>query len=164
MTRLIDNIGPDTVEPVAFDVDGVRPQAPASQVFPIDRVADGSVSSIPGVELATWMMKGRRLREQIFDAAMFLDPIWDILLCLYVEAAQQHKVKITSLPALTGLKETTAGRRARQLVRDGWLERKRDPRDRRRFYLSLSVKSYEFLRRYFEQLIAKGDFPWMQHG
>lgn len=119
---------------------------------------------MPGLELASWCVDARRLRDAIFGTQMFSDPAWDILLCLYVLAAHGDKVKITSLAPMTGLATTTAGRWARKLVARGLLEREQDGSDRRRSYISLSHEGYVLVRRYFEELIQKRNFPQFPQG
>jgi len=50
-----------------------------------------------GLRIASWWLKARRLREEMFGSELFADPAWDIVLDLYTAEARGERVQVTSL-------------------------------------------------------------------
>lgn len=80
----------------------------------------------------------RRLREQFFDADLFGDPAWDMLLDLLAARLEHRKVSVSSLCIAAAVPATTALRWIQRMTTDGWLERHADPHDARRVHIALS--------------------------
>lgn len=114
---------------------------------------------LPGVDLASWWLMARALREQMIGAAAACDPPWYILLDLYRARGAGRKVQITSLSPMIGAPHSTAGRWARQLIAQGLLAKSGDPDDRRRAYVELSPSTLCAMRAYFEELATRGGAP-----
>jgi DNA-binding MarR family transcriptional regulator len=95
------------------------------------------------------LLKLRRNRASFFDADLFADPAWDMLLELYAAELGQRRITITSLCGAAAVPGTTALRwignlEARQLIR-----REKDHLDGRRFYVSLTGEGLEAIENYF---------------
>ena len=95
------------------------------------------------------IIRMRRRRNQFFDEGLFADPAWDILLELYLAALSQHRVTITSLCAAAAVPPTTALRWITNLEANGLIQRRADPLDGRRVFMSLTRDGLEKLGHYF---------------
>ena len=98
------------------------------------------------------IIKARQTRNDFFDADLFADPAWDILLDLSAARAENRDVSVTSLCIAAGVPATTALRWIGQMVDAGLLERIADPNDRRRAYIALSDKTTDAMARYFDDV------------
>lgn len=94
----------------------------------------------------------RRRREALFDSTLFADPAWDMLLELYAIRLEQRKISVSSLCYAAYVPLTTALRWVAKLESDGLAVRRQDPSDARRFWIDLSDRGAEAMRRYFETL------------
>ena len=83
-------------------------------------------------------LRRRRRREQKFKLNYFGDPAWDILLEL--ERAQRlgHQLAVTDIGVEPQIPLTTVLRYLARLDADGLIDRRTDPRDRRRIFVSLT--------------------------
>jgi DNA-binding MarR family transcriptional regulator len=85
---------------------------------------------------------------------LFADPAWDMLLELYVAQLSQRRMTVSRLSEASGVPPTTALRWIETLVRHGLAERRNDPLDGRRVYISLSVKGCSAIQDYLDSLPA----------
>ena len=95
-------------------------------------------------------IRKRQLRARFFDAGLFADPAWDILLDLTAARAEGRRVSVTSLCIASGVPPTTALRWIAQMTEQGLLVREEDLVDRRRAYVALSDSAVEAMAHYFE--------------
>lgn len=100
------------------------------------------------------LIKLRRNRDRFFDAELFADPAWDILLELYAAALGQLRVPVTSLCSGAAVPATTALRWIGQLEERGLITRRPDPTDGRRCFLMLSSDGFEAMNGYFRTVPA----------
>lgn len=98
------------------------------------------------------MLKARRLRDCYFDAELFADRAWDILLELLHAEICQKRVTVSSLCIAASIPSTTALRWIAAMTDQGLLRRKPDPLDRRRMFVELTAKASDAMRRYFAHL------------
>lgn len=98
------------------------------------------------------VIKARRNRATHFDAEMFSDPAWDILLELYAAELQQAEMSVSAIGVMAGVPATTALRWLSMLTAGGLIRRREDPLDRRRVYVTLSPEGGARMRRYFDAL------------
>ncbi len=94
------------------------------------------------------VLKLRRSRDRFFEAELFADPAWDILLELYAAALGQRRISVSSLCVGAAVPATTALRWIKALEDKGIIRRAADPMDGRRVFVSLSN----------EAIIAVGNF------
>ena len=80
----------------------------------------------------------RATRNRLFDAELFADPAWDILLELFESELKQQRTSVTSCCYAARIPTTTGLRYISALCRDGIVLREPDPLDARRMFLSLS--------------------------
>ena len=95
------------------------------------------------------MIRLRRLRDQYFEAGLFEDPAWDMLLDLYAAELEGSRVSVSSLCIAAAVAPTTALRWITKLTEARLFERQPDPHDRRRAFIALSPHAREAMRTYF---------------
>jgi len=145
------------------------PQAPAdataSAPTPLKASAGGPVVSpdearatrvarppLPEPRLVRRIIRHRQLRARHFDAQLFADPAWDMLLDLTAARAEHRRVSVTSLCIASGVPPTTALRWIGQMVEQGLFARVGDQTDRRRAFIELSERCADAMARYFAEL------------
>lgn len=107
---------------------------------------------LPDPSTVRQIIANRQARSRFFDAELFADPAWDMLLDLTAAHAEHQRVCVTSLCIAAGVPATTALRWIKQLVETGVFERVADPVDKRRAFIALSDRSLEAMARYFAEV------------
>ncbi len=124
----------------------------AGLMFTAPAPAPSSTPALPDPRLVRRMIANRQARARFFDAALFGDPAWDMLLDLTAAHGEGEQVSVTSLCIAAGVPATTALRWITQLVETGVFVRVADALDRRRAFIALSPDSVQAMARYFAQL------------
>jgi DNA-binding MarR family transcriptional regulator len=104
------------------------------------------------LEMALGLLKDRRDRHKFFSATLFGEPVWDILLDLYVRGASNQPTSVTSACIASGVPATTALRYIRLLERQGLVARRADAADARRNFLELSPRGLALLDNYLDEI------------
>ncbi len=86
---------------------------------------------------------GRRERERLFGGALFADPVWDILLYLFIAAGEGRHVSVSEVCSAASVPATTALRNIAHMTDRKLLIRCANPEDRRSSYLKLSAVALE---------------------
>jgi hypothetical protein len=107
---------------------------------------------LPDPRLVRRVIRHRQLRSRYFDAQLFADPAWDMLLDLCAARAEHRRVSVTSLCIASAVPPTTALRWIGQMVEQGVFVRVGDDADRRRAFIGLSDRSSDAMARYFAEL------------
>jgi hypothetical protein len=94
------------------------------------------------------VIRARRLRDRFFDAGLFEDPAWDMLLDLLAAQLERGQVSVSSLCIAAAVPPTTALRWITKLTDAGLFEREADPFDKRRAFLKLSTKAAHAMQQY----------------
>ncbi len=115
---------------------------------PIGRLS-AAKGSLPDPRRVRRMIAERQSRAKFFDAELFADPAWDMLLDLTAAHAENQQVCVTSLCIAAGVPATTALRWVKQLVSQGVFERVADAADKRRAFIALSDSSLQAMTGYF---------------
>jgi DNA-binding MarR family transcriptional regulator len=84
------------------------------------------------------VLRSRALRTQYFNASLFADPAWDLLLELLQAHLEQRPLAASALFHAGGLPQSTNHRGPAKLEADGLIERTADPLDARRSWVNLS--------------------------
>lgn len=103
--------------------------------------------------------RARRRRDKFFDRDLFADPVWDMLLDLFVHQVRGVRVSVTSLTLAACVPSTTGLRCVRTLVERGLAMRVRAPDDARLVLLELTVKGFQLMRQYVIDGLARLDLP-----
>tara|TARA_B110001454_G_scaffold213707_1_gene232326 strand:- start:1206 stop:1706 length:501 start_codon:yes stop_codon:yes gene_type:complete len=94
-----------------------------------------------------WLL--RRNREAMFSASghslSFGEPIWDMLLDLYISETIGRKISISSLCLAAHVPQTTALRYLGEMLDARLVLRVDDPKDLRRSFVELSDDAFELL-------------------
>lgn len=128
----------------------------------VDKAVSVPASQLPGQPVTERdvrsLLKIRRKRDQFFDGEMFADPAWDILLELYAAELGQQRISVGQLCVGAAVPGTTALRWISMLENKDLIERKADPMDGRRVYLSLSAAGLQAMTSYFKSIPGEARF------
>ncbi len=102
------------------------------------------------------LVRLRRARDQFFQADLFADPAWDMLLDLYAARLERGRVSVSSLCIAAAVPATTALRWIKSLTATGLLERREDPLDGRRIFVALSDDAARAMDAYFAHILDDG--------
>jgi len=116
-----------------------------------------SPADLPDPRVVRRILRQRQQRARFFEAELFADPAWDMLLDLTAARAEHKRVSVTSLCIAAGVPPTTALRWISQMTRAGLFERVEDTLDRRRAFIGLTARAAEGMARYFAAIgVAAG--------
>jgi hypothetical protein len=153
MARKLDRLGGDE------DGDGAGAFAFNAPRRTFRGPEDGSVAlvrnarpSLPDARLVRRIIAQRQARAKFFDASLFADPAWDILLDLTAARVEHTRVSVTSLCIAAAVPPTTALRWIAQMTEAGLLERVEDEADKRRAFIQLTDKAADAMAAYFASL------------
>jgi DNA-binding MarR family transcriptional regulator len=118
-----------TIDELCHNLERVNP--PAINCF-VDAPTEREVRKV---------IRARRARERFFDASLFGEPAWDILLELFASGLSNQRVPVTRLCNAASVPASTALRWITNLEDCGMIKRHDDPLDRRRSFLSLSLEA-----------------------
>ncbi len=109
------------------------------------------------------LIRARRMRENYFDAELFADPAWDMLLDLAAAKAEADppRVAVSSLCIAAAVPPTTALRWIRTLTDAGLFVRVADPADGRRVFIELGEAAAAGMRAYLSALHRLANAPGM---
>lgn len=97
----------------------------------------------------------RRLRQTTFGAIHSADPVWAMLLELYIQTREGRPVSISSLSLSAGVPATTALRCINSMVSSGLLARRGDPRDGRRVFVVFGEGAEESIDSFLARSMAE---------
>ena len=112
-------------------------------------VGEGSASPQLTPDHLRRIIKARALRSRMFDASLFSDPAWDMLLDLMLAHLSGKKVYVTSLCIAAGVPIATAFRRIEDLASKGLVTKTRDSKDTRRVFVELTDAGIQKMAGYF---------------
>ncbi|MBW0006912.1 MAG: hypothetical protein JO335_04270 [Sphingomonas sp.] len=95
-------------------------------------------------------IEDRRRRAQFFSEDIFGEPAWDILLELYYAELMQVRMTLARLYRRTGVAQTTAIRWLKLFERRGIVDRRDDPLDSRRIFITLTPSVSDAMTRFFQ--------------
>jgi DNA-binding MarR family transcriptional regulator len=107
---------------------------------------DASDSVLVGY--ARLLARGRKNRHHFFPEYTFGEPVWDILLDLYIARCTGKLISVSSACIAAGVPPTTGLRYVTMMTHEGLIERSADPVDSRKFYVSISDRMHVAMRQY----------------
>lgn len=159
----IERLNPDgpqvkEVRPGAFRF-GENPAGGLAEARLIDGVGDlptarrrAARAPLPDARLVRKIIRQRQQRGRYFDAGLFADPAWDMLLDLTAARVEHKRVSVTSLCIASAVPPTTALRWIGQMIDAGLFVRVCDDSDRRRAFIELTEKAVDAMARYFAEV------------
>jgi len=113
--------------------------------------APGTGNANEGARLASIAQAeyaSRRRRDRLFNADLFAEPAWDMLLDLFVQRHRERPVSIHSLCIAAAVPTTTAFRWIGKLEARGLIFRRPCSHDNRVIHVTLSESGLEMMERY----------------
>ncbi len=101
------------------------------------------------------VLAGRRRRTAYLGGLRFYDPIWDMVLELYVATCERRHIAVSRLCKLSGGSTTTALRHIEQLEALGYIVRQSDPDDGRRLIVITLPPLLNALEQWLDLQIAE---------
>lgn len=99
-------------------------------------------------DFAAHCIRERERRKRYFNADLFGEPIWDILLDLFISTAFGKPTTVKSSTIASGVPQTTALRYLNLLEERGIVERSASPNDGRAVILRLTYPAMAAMREY----------------
>lgn len=130
---------------------GMQATRVADALARLEGVEPGAPMPVIDAAKARAMIRARRARDRFFRPDIFGEPAWDMLLDLAAAAAEGRDVAVSSLCIAAAVPTTTALRWIRSLSDAGMFERRDDPNDARRAFVTLSAETMAAMARYLEQ-------------
>jgi hypothetical protein len=123
--------------------------APRSLGFSDDKLAT----------IATSIYRTRQQRARYFDAALFGEPAWDMLLDLFIARVRGARVSTTSLCLAAKVPQATGLRWVGELVKAGLARRYRAPDDARLKLVEISNEGFRLMRRCVGDGVTRFEMP-----
>ncbi|WP_293882136.1 hypothetical protein [Sphingomonas sp.] len=101
------------------------------------------------------LVADRRHREKHFAPALFADPVWDILLDLFLAETESRPISVSSATVAANIPPTTGLRCIAMLTAKGMILRIPVPLDKRKIYLQLSSETSISIKAYLDDLAAR---------
>lgn len=134
--------------------DAPQPNAVSDRTFGY-AVEPGAAPAIAPADIRQ-IVRARRLRDRHLGEGLFEDPAWDMILDLFAAHLERAQVSVSSLCIAAAVAPTTALRWIARLTEAGLFERRPDPFDRRRAFMSLSGTGLAAMHRYVTTVRALG--------
>jgi hypothetical protein len=96
------------------------------------------------------MIRERARRHNYFDAGLFADPAWDMMLDLFVAEAEGRETPVMNLCLSSQVPETTTLRWVKTLEHAGVFIRQKDNHDQRRVLVRLSPGAAKAMAAYLD--------------
>jgi hypothetical protein len=148
------NISSDKLQRLSDDVNriaGALARLTTNATAPLPRSAVAADPIEISADAVRKVIRARRHRGRFFNAELFADPCWDMMLDLLEAEIAQRRVAVSSLCVGAAVPATTALRWLKSLVDQGLFVRRPDPCDGRRVFVELSPATSRGLREYFAQ-------------
>ncbi len=127
----------------------------ASALARLDGAATANVVPVSSAMVRA-LIRARQARDRFFPAELFGEPAWDMLLDLYVARLEDRDVSVSSLCIAARVPTTTALRWIRTLCDAALFERRNDPADARRAFVSLAPGAATMMSTYLGQFGQPG--------
>jgi hypothetical protein len=103
--------------------------------------------------IARKMVRERKLRNSFFPSDFFCEPVWDILLDLYIAYSLGKKISVSSTCLAAGVPQTTALRYLKMMTDGGFVVRTLPRKDARLVYVKLSDNMNSAMRNYLMRVM-----------
>lgn len=103
--------------------------------------------------IARTLYDERRRRDQFFNASLFAEPAWDMLLDLRIQSTSARPPSVSSTCIGAAAPASTAHRHLLALEEEGLVERATDPSDARRKFTKLSAEGVQRVDAYLADVV-----------
>jgi CheY-like chemotaxis protein/DNA-binding MarR family transcriptional regulator len=140
-----------------------KPVEVADLVLTLERVASPPPTLVNQTPAASAFRKRREIRRMFsnreemdasFGSGLFGDHLWEILVEILASELTDEPISVTGAAAASGAAHATAMRGVEALEREGLIERRPDVKDRRRVWLSLTLKARRGFRDFLRMRAA----------
>jgi PAS domain S-box-containing protein len=107
---------------VSMTTDGHGTPMVAAIIEPVDADSEDRASPAMLLDIARFLVTGRRDRWTVGDRALFADPGWDVVLAAYIAEAEGRAIDLVTLARMLDHTPTTIGRWIKALLQHGLLE------------------------------------------
>lgn len=153
LARLADQLGQMSSSEGDPAADMVADRA---MTYQAESSADRGAVIMPDAARIRQLIQMRRLRDRFFDAALFADPAWDMLLDLAASRLEERSVSVSSLCIAAAVPPTTALRWIRMMTEQQLLVRRADPADARRMFIDLADSAFDRVCGWFALVDQRG--------
>lgn len=153
LARLADQLGQISAGGDADDGDALADRSIAYQA---EKTGDIGAVTPPDPRRIRNLIQLRRLRDRFFDAGLFADPAWDMLLDLAASRLEGRSVSVSSLCIAAAVPPTTALRWIRMMTDQNLLVRRADAADARRMFVDLADHAFDQLCGWFALVEERG--------
>lgn len=101
-------------------------------------------------------VRRRTDRRLVLGPDLLAEPVWDMLLDLYLSEETRRHIAVSSLCTASGVPTTTALRYIRIMEQEGLLLRERDRADARRSFVRLSMAAREKVELLLRRAVDRG--------
>ena len=115
-------------------------------------MAERIVATHPLLETAKHLYQQRRLRARYFSGSLFAEPMWDMLLDLFIADCERRRITVKSVCIGANVPTTTALRNLRWLHEQDLVERLSHPSDDRSTHVRLSAKAITAMEGYLTEI------------
>ena len=102
--------------------------------------------------LARKMYRARRLRDKFLPAELLGEPLWDMLLDLYIARLEGRDISVTSLCSASAVPGTTALRWISVMESHGLAERSEAVHDKRVHFVKITLEGARVMQRYLRRV------------
>lgn len=110
------------------------------------------VAPHPLLDTAKQLYQQRRRRARYFPGSLFAEPMWDMLLDLFIADCERRKITVKSVCIAADVPTTTALRNLRWLHEQDLVERLSHPRDDRSTHVRLTAKAIAAMESYLADI------------
>ena len=102
------------------------------------------------VDRARQFLGWRRARASFLPKELMGEPVWDMLLDLFIAACESKRISVSSACIASGVPPTTALRHLVKMEQYGLVERTEDDTDGRRIYVAISPGARQAISEWLE--------------
>lgn len=103
-------------------------------------------------ELARKVYRARRLREKFLPSELLGEPVWDMLLDLYIAALEGRQISVTSACAASAVPQTTALRWLSLMEDRGFTRRREAKHDKRVHFVEITTEGARHMQNYLSRV------------
>ncbi len=109
--------------------------------------------------IASSIYRSRQMRSDYFEGSLLTDPVWDMLLHLFINKMRGRRVSTASLSLAANVPQSTALRWMKVLEEERLLQRSAANEDTRLEAVEITPEALQQMRRFIEHSVTRFDMP-----